>query len=58
MFMPETYKRFGVKLQKIRQGLSIGACLSYDRYFGEYYLYINLIKWEICIGWLSDEKED
>lgn len=56
--MPETYKRLGIKIQKIEQGLSIGACVSLDRLFGEYYLYINLINWEICIGWLSFEKEE
>ena len=45
-------KRFGIKISKIDLGVSIGACISYDKYTKECYLYINLIKWEIIIGWL------
>ena len=53
--MPEQYKRFGIKVSKI-DGLSLGACLSIDTYNEEGYLYINLIKWEVCIGWMWFEK--
>ena len=53
--MPEQYKRFGIKVSKI-DGISLGACLSIDTYNEEGYLYINLFKWEICIGWMWFEK--
>ena len=55
IIMPEQYKRFGIKVSKI-DGLSLGACLSIDTYNEEGYLYINLIKWEVCIGWMWFEK--
>lgn len=45
-------KRFGVAFSKI-DGISIGACITYDKYSKECYLFINLIKWKICIGWLT-----
>lgn len=54
--MPEEYKRFGIKKSKIEDGLSLGFCITLDRYNREYYLYINLIKWEICVGWMWFEK--
>ena len=47
------YKRFGIKVDKIESGLSFGVCISYDKYAKEYYLFINLIKWGISIGWLT-----
>ena len=53
--MPEQYKRFGIKVSKI-DGISLGTCLSIDTYNKEGYLYINLIKWEVCIGWLWFDK--
>lgn len=53
--MPEQYKRFGIKVSKI-DGISLGACLSIDTYNEEGYLYLNLFKWEVCIGWMWFEK--
>ena len=53
--MPEQYKRFGIKVSKI-DGISLGACISIDTYNKEGYLYINLIKWEVCIGWMWFDK--
>lgn len=53
--MPEQYKRFGIKALKI-DGLSLGACITIDTYNKEGYLCINLIKWELCIGWMWFEK--
>lgn len=53
--MPEQYKRFGIKAFKI-DGLSLGACITIDTYNKEGYLYINLIKWELCIGWMWFDK--
>ena len=50
------YKRFGIKVEKIESGLSFGVCISYDKYMKEYYLFINLIKWCVSIGWLTFEK--
>ena len=55
IIMPEQYKRFGIKVSKI-DGISLGACLSIDTYNKEGYLYINLIKWEVCIGWMWFDK--
>lgn len=43
----ETY--FGIKVDKhTKSQWSIGACFSH--WGPETYLYINLIKWSICIG--------
>ena len=53
--MPEQYRRFGIKVSKI-DGISLGACLSIDTYNEEGYLYLNLFKWEVCIGWMWFEK--
>ena len=46
-------KRFGIKFLKIDLGTSIGTGISYDKYSKECYLFINFIKWEIIIGWLT-----
>lgn len=56
--MGDEYKRFGIKVDKIYSGLSFGMCISYDKYAKECYLYINLIKWEIGIGWLTFERKE
>ena len=40
----EYYKKFGISAEKIDEGVSIGACISYDKYTKECYLYINLLK--------------
>lgn len=52
------YKRFGIKVEKIESGLSFGVCISYDKYMKECYLFINLIKWCVSIGWLTFEKTE
>lgn len=56
--MGDEYKRFGIKVDKINMGLSFGACISYDKYAKECYLYINFIKWEVSIGWLTFERKE
>lgn len=48
---------FGVNVDKIEEGFSFGMCLSYEKYSGEIYLYINLFKWSISIGRLSREND-
>lgn len=53
----EYYKRFGISLEKIDSGLSFGVCISYDKYMKEYYLFINLIKWCVSIGWLTFKRK-
>ena len=55
--MPEEYKRFGIRVDKIDMGLSLGVCISYDKYAKECYLFINLFKWGISIGWLTFERK-
>ena len=55
--MEDEYKRFGIKVNKIDQGLSFGVCISYDKYMKECYLFINLINWEVSIGWLTFERK-
>ena len=52
------YKRFGIRVDKIEQGLSFGVCISYDKYMKECYLFINLIKWCVSIGWLTFERKE
>lgn len=51
-------KRFGIKIDKIDGGLSFGTCISYDKYNKECYLFINLIKWGVSIGWLTFERKE
>lgn len=46
-------KRFGINFSTIDLGISIGTGISYDKYSKECYLFFNLIKWEIRIGWLT-----
>ena len=55
--MEDEYKSFGIKIGKIYRGISFGACISYDKYEKECYLFVNLIKWEISIGWLTFERK-
>lgn len=51
------YKKFGVKVYKIYTGLSFGACFTHDKYAKECYLFIDLIKWRVSIGWLTFERK-
>ena len=55
--MKDECKGFGIKVDKIDMGLSFGVCISYDKYAKECYLFINLIKWVISIGWLTFERK-
>lgn len=55
--MKDEYKRFGIKVNEIDQGLSFGIFISYDKYMKECYLLINLIKWLVSIGWLTFERK-
>lgn len=44
--------KFGIKVDKVSERMwSIGICLSHC--FDETYLFINLVKWSISIGWLA-----
>ena len=52
------YKRFGIIIDEIDRGLSLGACLSYDKYTKECYLFINFLKWGISIGWLTFKRKE
>lgn len=56
--MGETEKRFGIKVDKISTGVSVGACITFDKLLEEYYLFINLFKWSIAVGWLYFPKEE
>ena len=47
--------KFGIKIDKQWEGFwSLGSCISHTC-CGETYLFINLIKWSISIGWLAKE---
>lgn len=49
--------KFRVKVDSIiQEAWSIGLCLSH--WYDETYLYINLLKWTISIGFLYSEVED
>ena len=39
--------RFGIRVSKIDIGISLGACISYDKYSKDGYLFINLISGEL-----------
>ena len=56
--MPETYKKFGIRVHPIPCGYSLGACITLDTMLGEYYLFVNFIKWTIIIGWQPFDKEE
>jgi hypothetical protein len=50
--MGRTVTKFQIKVDGMLEGnWSFGACLSHG--WGETYLYINLFKWSISIGWLN-----
>lgn len=49
--------RFGIRVSKIDMGILLGACISYDKYSKECYLFINLIKWGVSIGWLTFKRK-
>lgn len=52
--MPESKCKFGIKIDKQWEGMwSIGSCITHS--FEETYLFINLVKWSISIGWLMQE---
>ena len=52
--MPECECKFGVKIEKQWEGMwSIGSCITHS--FDETYLFINLIKWTLIIGWFYKE---
>lgn len=52
--MPECKVKFGIKVDKLcKEMWSIGACISHS--FEETYLFINLVKWSISIGWIMQE---
>ena len=49
--------KFGVKVDKREDGMwSFGICLSH--FVEETYLYINLFRWSISIGYLYDYSDD
>jgi hypothetical protein len=49
--------KFRVKVDSIiQEAWSIGLCLSH--WYDETYLYINLLKWSISIGFLYSEVEN
>jgi len=53
-----TGKYFGVETDKI-DGWSFGACMSYDNWLHECYLFVNLFKWNIRIGVMNKKfRED
>ena len=52
------YKSFGIIVDEIDRGLSFGVCISYDKYAKECYLFINLFKWCVSIGWLKFERQE
>lgn len=46
--------KFGIKVDKHSDGLwSLGMCLSH--FYDETYLYVNLFKWTVSIGFLYKE---
>ncbi len=50
--------KFGIKVDKMSCGWwSFGVCISHS-FFGETYLFINLFKRSIAIGWLIKFCED
>lgn len=49
--------KFRIKVDSIgKEAWSIGFCLSH--WYDETYLYINLFKWSVAIGFLYSEEED
>jgi len=49
--------KFRIKVDPIiQEAWSIGLCISH--WYDETYLFINLLKWSISIGFLYSEVED
>lgn len=54
--MEDKNVKFGFDIVKLdKDQYSFGACISSGDWNGEreFYLYINLIKWTISIGWFA-----
>lgn len=52
--MAEEYKRKFITVEKITRGFSLGVCLTLDFDLNEYYLFLNIGKWTVSIGWLKE----
>ena len=51
------HTKFRIKVDPIiQEAWSIGLCISH--WYDETYLYINLLRWSISIGFLYSEVED
>lgn len=50
-------KKFGIKIDKMFQG-SWSLCVGISHAFGETYLYLNLLKVSISIGYMNDYLND
>ncbi len=55
--MPESKCKFGVRVNKIDKGMW-SICFGVSHFFSETYLFINLVKWSISIGWLMQEVKE
>lgn len=48
---PKRQHHYGYKIDKMNKGdYSFGICFSIDSWLGEFYLYMNIVKWTLCIG--------
>ena len=52
--MSEGKCKFGIRVDKVDKGMW-SVCFGISHFFSETYLFINLIKWSISIGWLMQE---
>jgi hypothetical protein len=55
--MSEGKCKFGIKVDKINKGMW-SICFGISHFFSETYLFINLVKWSISIGWLETYEEE
>jgi len=55
--MSEGKCKFGIRVDKIDMDMW-SFCFGISHFFSETYLFINLVKWSISIGWLEKYEEE
>lgn len=56
--MGKIFKFKFLHIDKIHSGWSFGFAITRDSILNEFYLYINLFKWSVSIGKLSNPNYD
>ena len=55
--MPECECKFGIKVDKVCNEMW-SFCIGISHMFSETYVFINVFRWSISIGWLMQYKNE